>query len=73
MSGYPERVRRGAGLAERDLQRPLADRFVLAHELVPVTVPQLGVTVLVDVHATRAAPSVGVDEHAEGHWLTGAS
>ena len=46
-----ERVRLGAGLEERDLQRPLADRVVLAHELVQAAVPEQAVPVLVDVHA----------------------
>jgi hypothetical protein len=45
-----EHVRLGAGLEERDLQRPLADR-VLAHELVQAAVPEQAVPVLVDVHA----------------------
>jgi hypothetical protein len=39
----------GAGLAERDLQCPLADRVVLAHELVETAVAQKAVSVLVDV------------------------
>ena len=46
-----ERVRLGAGLEERDLQRPLADRVVLAHELVQAAVLEQAVSVLVDVHA----------------------
>ena len=46
-----ERVRLGAGLEERDLQRALADRVVLAHELVQPAVPEHAVPVLVDVHA----------------------
>ena len=46
-----ERVRLGAGLEEGDLQRPLADRVVLAHELVQAAVAEHAVAVLVDVHA----------------------
>lgn len=46
-----ERVRLGAWLEERDVQRPLADRVVLAHELVQAAVPEHAVPVLVDVHA----------------------
>ena len=46
-----EHVRLGAGLEERDLQRPLADRVVLAHELVQAAVAEHAVAVLVDVHA----------------------
>jgi mannose-6-phosphate isomerase-like protein (cupin superfamily) len=44
-----ERVRLGAGVEERDLQRPLADRVVLAYELVKAAVPEHAVPVLVDV------------------------
>ena len=49
----PERecVRLCAGLEERHLKRPLADRVVLAHELVQATVPEQPVPVLVDVDA----------------------
>jgi hypothetical protein len=49
----PERedVRLGAGLEERDLHRPLADRVVLAHELVEAAVSEQTVPVLVYVHA----------------------
>ena len=46
-----EHVRLGAWLEERDLQRPLADRVVLAHELVQAAVPEQAVPVLIDVHA----------------------
>jgi hypothetical protein len=46
-----ERVRLGAGLVERDLQRPLADGVVLAHELVQPALPEQAVPGLVDVHA----------------------
>jgi hypothetical protein len=46
-----ERIRLGAGLGERDLQRPLADRVVLAHELVHAAVLEHAVAVLVDVDA----------------------
>jgi hypothetical protein len=45
-----ERVRFGAGLEEGDLERPLADRVVLAHELVQAAVPEQADSVLVDVH-----------------------
>jgi hypothetical protein len=46
-----EHVRLGAVLEEGDLQRPLADRVVLAHELIQPAVPEQAVAVLVDVHA----------------------
>jgi hypothetical protein len=46
-----EHVRFGAGLEERDLQRPLADRIVRAHELVEAAFPKHAVPVLVDVPA----------------------
>ena len=46
-----ERIRLGAGVGERDLQRPLADGVVLAHELVQAAVPEQSVPGLVDVHA----------------------
>jgi hypothetical protein len=46
-----ERVGVGAWLEEGDLQRPLADRVVLAYELVHAAVPEQAVSVLVDVHA----------------------
>jgi hypothetical protein len=46
-----ERVGLGAGPEERDLQRPLVNRVVLAHELVEAAVPEQAVSVLVDVHA----------------------
>jgi hypothetical protein len=45
------RVRFAAGLEERGLQRPLADRVVLAHDLVQPAVPENAVAVFVDVHA----------------------
>ncbi len=51
---YPaerERVRLGAGLEERDLQRPLTDPVVLAHELVQAALPEQAVPVFVHVHA----------------------
>ena len=53
MSVLPERERvcLGARLEERDLQRPLADRVVLAHELVQPAVAEQAVAVLVDVDA----------------------
>ena len=41
----------GAGLEERDLQRPLTDGVVLAHELVQAAIPEQAVPVLVDVFA----------------------
>jgi hypothetical protein len=46
-----EHVRLDAGLEERDLQRPLADPVVLAHELVQAAVPEQAVPLLVDVYA----------------------
>jgi hypothetical protein len=46
-----ERVCLGAGLEERDLQRPLADPVVLSHELVEAALPEQAVPVLVHVHA----------------------
>src|SRR5215203_4536567 len=58
--GLPEceRVRLGTGLEKRDLQRALADRVVLAHELVQATVQEQAVPVLVDVQVslTRRTP-----------------
>jgi hypothetical protein len=49
----PEResVRLGAGLEERDLQRPLADRVVLTRELLQAAVLKQAGPVLIDVHA----------------------
>jgi hypothetical protein len=46
-----ERVRFGAGLEERDLERPLPDAVVFADELVEAAVPEQAVPVLVHVHA----------------------
>jgi hypothetical protein len=46
-----ERVRLGAGREERDLQRPLAHRVVLAHELVHAAVAEHAIPVFVDVDA----------------------
>jgi hypothetical protein len=46
-----ERVCLGAGLEERDLQRPLANPVVLSHELVEAALPEQAVPVLVHVHA----------------------
>jgi hypothetical protein len=46
-----ERVRLGACLEECDLERPLADRVVLAYELVHAAVPEQAVPAVVDVHA----------------------
>jgi hypothetical protein len=46
-----ECVRLGAGLEDGDLERPLADSVVLAHELVQVAVSEQPVPVLVDVDA----------------------
>src|SRR5687768_3173406 len=46
-----EGVGLGAGLEERDLQRPVADPVVLAHELVHAALAQHAVAVLVHVHA----------------------
>jgi hypothetical protein len=47
-----ERVRLGAGLEERDFQRPLAHHVVLTDQLVQPAVPKHAVPVLVDVHAS---------------------
>ncbi len=46
-----ENVCFGAGFVERDLERPLVDRFVLACELVEAAVAEHAVAVLVDVDA----------------------
>ena len=46
-----ERVGRGAGLQEGDLQRPLADRVVLADKLVHAALPEEAAPVLVHVDA----------------------
>jgi hypothetical protein len=46
-----ERVGLRAWLEEGDLQGPLADRVVLAHELVQAALAENAVAVLVDVHA----------------------
>ena len=53
MSGYPNvnDVGLGAGLEERDLQRPLAHHFMLANKLVHAAVSEHAVAVLVDVDA----------------------
>jgi hypothetical protein len=64
-----ERVRLGAGLTQGDLQRSVADNVVVAHELVHAVVSEYAVAVLVDVHATRWAGSLAVEEHAKGDRL----
>jgi len=46
-----ENVCFGAGFVERDLERPLVDRFVLACELVEAAVAEHAVAGLVDVDA----------------------
>jgi hypothetical protein len=46
-----ERVGLCAWLEEGDLQGPLADRVVLAHELVQAALAENAVSVFVDVHA----------------------
>jgi hypothetical protein len=46
-----EHVRLGAWLKECDLKRPVADRIVLAYELVQAAVPEHAVPVLVGVQA----------------------
>jgi hypothetical protein len=46
-----EHVCLGARLQEGDLQGPVADRVVGAHELVQAAVPEQTVAVLVEVHA----------------------
>ena len=75
MSGYPNVNVYAAAPGSRNVISSVRShtRFVLAHELVQAAVPQHALAVLVDVHATRAARSVAVDEPAEGHPLTGAS
>src|SRR4051812_7536668 len=65
-----ERVGLGAGLEECDLQRPLADRGVLAHQLVQAALPEQAVPVLVYIHAVRRARSLAVEAHAEGNRLS---
>jgi hypothetical protein len=45
------RIRLGAGLEERDLQRPLANLVVLAYELVHTGLLKQPVAVFVDVDA----------------------
>src|SRR5688500_12383352 len=64
-----EGVRLGARVEERDLQRPLVHRVVLAHELVHAAVPEQAVPVLVDVYAARRARRLAVEEHTEGNRL----
>ena len=60
----PEReaVRLSAGLEEGDLERPFADRVVLAAELVETAVAQEAIAVGVDVHAVRRARRLAVEE-----------
>src|SRR5262249_8905063 len=65
-----EHVRLGAALEERDLEGLLADRVVLAHELVQTPVPEQSAPILLDVHAVRWARSLSVHEHAEGNRLS---
>src|SRR3954471_16837751 len=62
-----ERVRLGAGLEQRDLQRSVADRVVLAHQLVHAAVPKHAVPVRIDVEAVCRAWRLAVEAHAEGH------
>src|SRR5215208_3831480 len=60
-----ERVGMGAGLEEGDLQGPLADGVVLAHELVHAAVAKDAVAVRVDVHARRRARRLAVEQEVE--------
>src|SRR3954466_3736413 len=60
-----EHVRPGAGLVERDLERPVLDWPRLANELVHAALAEQAVPVLVDVDAVRRARSLAVEEHAE--------
>jgi len=48
---------------------PLADRVVLAHELVEAAVSEHAVAVLVGVYAVRRAWNFAVEEQAEGNRL----
>ena len=64
-----EHVRLGAGLEERDLQGPFADRTGLAHELVQAAVPEQAVPVVVDIHAMRGAGRLAVQPDPEWHRL----
>jgi hypothetical protein len=64
-------VRLGAGLEESDLECPVVDRVVLAHELVEAAVSEHAVSVLVDVDAARGAWSLAVQEHAKANLLGG--
>jgi hypothetical protein len=73
-----ERVGLGAWLEERDLQGPLADRIVLADELVHAGVLEQAVSGLVDVDAVRKAwcssmafSAAIVQSPARAQWLTG--
>src|SRR5215207_10121158 len=51
-----ERVRLGAGLEERDLQRSVADGIALAHQLVHAVIAQYATAVLLDVRAGSPRP-----------------
>src|ERR671916_2907875 len=64
-----EGVRVGAWLKEADLQRSVAYDVVLAYELVHAVVSEDAVALLVDVHASRWAGSLAVEEHAKGDRL----
>src|SRR3954447_4576728 len=70
-SAEREDVGPGAGLAERDLHRPFADRAGLADELVQAAVAEHAVPLLVDVHAGGRTRRLAVEEHAEGDRLAG--
>src|SRR5215207_1859840 len=65
-----ERVGLGAWFEEGDLERALADRVVLAHELVHAALPEHAVPLLVDVLAMRRARGLAVEAHAEGNWFS---
>src|SRR3954447_7335767 len=64
-----ERVRLRAGLIERDLERPLADGVVLAHELVHAAVLEQPVAAVVDVDAVRRTRRLAVERDVERNRL----
>src|SRR3954465_13595109 len=65
-SAEREDVGPGAGLAERDLHRPFADRAGLADELVQAAVAEQAAPLLVDVHAGGRTRRLPAEEHEEG-------
>ena len=62
-----ERVGRGAGIEERDLESPLGNVPVLPDELVQPLLAEHTGAVLVRVGAVIRAGRLPVDEHAEPH------